>query len=372
MADETPIPLTEADVKDSNLLFRALKKVTGRLLTLGSRISSLEKAPPPLTVAEISRQLQASGAAPLNITQLPGVARQPQLAGAPRLSSTPTGLVLQQYLDTQLLLVGTTSTGFNLNAVVGGNPNTLYQLIQGLTTGTVTSTSTNLMTLDTVQTSTGAKTLQGLWTFQSTQGTVLTPGTVGPSAAFGNGYFELSNTTFFGGTAYGILLSTGGDNFFNCNSGKTLRFRVNNVEQATISTGGVTLTPKITQYDGVNTAAEGVPYLIARYTAAGQAAAVATTLYTTTTTGEYRINYYLSAATTGTSVYTPAYQFTDDLNTKTRTGTSVNLDGIQTAQLTNTLRCASGTAISFATSVGTSTVAPLGTYNVFVLLERLS
>jgi len=312
--DEQNIPFTETDVKEPTLLFRLLRKIVARVVAVAMRVTKLESAPQPLSIQRISQELQASGAAPLNITALPGVAKQPQLAGAPRLSSAPTGLVLQQYQDTQLLLVGTASTGYSLQAVQGGNPNSLITLVSGLSSSATIPTSTSLMTLDTVQTVTtgGIKTVNGSWTFGV-------------------------NQTFSTNIAM---------------------------------TGGI-----LNQYHGLNTAGEGIPYILARSALSSLSTqpASATVLYTATSSGEYRANYYVTVATTGVSGgCTMLFNWNDGIGLQGFLSAGSTFTTKNVVQGTVIVHLAAAQPIQYIPTIASSTGVPVGSVNVYVLLERLS
>ena len=132
-----PLILTEYDVQDHKLLLRHLRQVGERILRLDGRVSQVEQRPPSITTREISRELRALGQAPLRVDNLQGVLANPQPAKAPVYSSEPTGQILQNLYDGQLIVVGTTSTGDKLYRVVGGNPNTLRPLNPNLSGVTV-------------------------------------------------------------------------------------------------------------------------------------------------------------------------------------------------------------------------------------------
>jgi len=159
--DNTPLIATESDVKDQNLLLRFLRRVGTRIGALNSRISNVEAAAKPPTFAAIRSALQAAGPAPLNVQSLPGILAQPQPAGAPRLLATPTGLVLQQLQDTQLVLIAN-GTNYDLYSVIGGNPTTLQQIVAGSTGG-----GGNFMTTTSSQAVSGTKTYSIIQTFNA-------------------------------------------------------------------------------------------------------------------------------------------------------------------------------------------------------------
>lgn len=400
MADDSPIVLTDNDVKDSNLLLRGLRKISLRLTSLGARLGSLERTPIAPSFSRIRDELQADGLAPLNITALPGVASQPQLAGTPRILTVPTGQILQQYQDTQLLLVGSTSTGFTLYSVVSGNPTTLYSLIGSLTGG-------NFMTLDTVQTSTGAKTLTGLWTFStgpkitstadaSITTTIQATSTVGTAArgilSFQSDVAQTQLTAHTSprvSTRYGLTIGgwteltvfSGGNGLAigTQTTGEPLVFGTNNLEAGRFDGDqNLLLNQKITTYHGITTTAEGIPYIVNRSVFTGVSTGIsAVTLYTTTATGEFRITYYLGMTTTGTlTSIGGTFGWTDQFGLRVVISpvfsTTSTVSTLGFIQGTIPVHCVSGAAISWQSNVGTSTVAPLGTYNAYVLLERMS
>ncbi len=146
--DEVPVVITEQDVKDSNLLLRALRKMLGRIADLSRRVVRVEQIPIPPTLEQIRQALQASGSHPLNTTGLLGVQAQPQPASVSLFTTAPTGQVLQSLRDGQLVYV--TSPTPTLYRVVGGNPTTLTPItVTGSLPANVAYTDvTNLFTLN--------------------------------------------------------------------------------------------------------------------------------------------------------------------------------------------------------------------------------
>lgn len=143
---ELPITVTVEDAKSPGLLFRLLTVISQKINDLANKIEKLSdvdsfKFP---TFADIRKALQATGSTPINVTGLRGVLADPQPASALRYDTAPTGQLLQQLSDTQLLVVKN-GTSYDLYHVLGGNPNTLFKLIAGAGGG-------NMMTTDTDQT----------------------------------------------------------------------------------------------------------------------------------------------------------------------------------------------------------------------------
>jgi hypothetical protein len=139
---ETPLIVTDTDVNDKNLLLRFLRKIADRLLQLGNRLAAVETKPSTVSSDAIRRALEASGSTPLNVNGLLGILAQPQPANVTIYSTAPTGQVLQNLKDGQLLIVPG-SPNDSLYYVVGGNPNTLHLLN---TTGSV-NVADNLFTV---------------------------------------------------------------------------------------------------------------------------------------------------------------------------------------------------------------------------------
>ena len=143
---ERPITVTIEDAKNPGLLFRLLTIFADKVNQLANKIEKLPdvsniKIP---TFGDIKQALQATGTTPINVTGLRGVLADPQPASALRYNSAPTGAILQQLKDTQLIITKNGS-GYDLYHVIGGNPNILFKLIAGAAGG-------NMMTTDTDQT----------------------------------------------------------------------------------------------------------------------------------------------------------------------------------------------------------------------------
>jgi len=130
---EAPLIVTDTDVGEKNLLLRFLRKVVDRLLQLGNRISAIETRPSNVNSDAIRQALEANGSTPLNVNGLLGILAQPQPANVTVYSTVPSGQVLQNLKDGQLVIVPGTPND-SLYYVVGGNPNTLHLLN---TTGSV-------------------------------------------------------------------------------------------------------------------------------------------------------------------------------------------------------------------------------------------
>lgn len=141
-----PLIVTEHDVKESGLLLRFLRRVAQAVLKLDSRVERVERVPPPLTTAATQRALQATGPNPLRVDNLRGVLADPQIAAVTHYASAPTGQILQNLKENQLVTVGTTSTGDTLYRVIGGNPNTL-RLISPAISGSAVSVADNVFSI---------------------------------------------------------------------------------------------------------------------------------------------------------------------------------------------------------------------------------
>jgi hypothetical protein len=152
-------------------------------------------------------------------------------------------------------------------------------------------------------------------------------------------------------------------------------------------TGAVTLTNKVTTYNNVATASDGIPYTIASVDATAQAAAVsATTLYTPPANGFYRLSMVLQvtqAATVSSQLGGVTIAYTDGdgsvaqsdamalfnasaaiAASGTGNTTNVKLNG------TKVLYAKSGVAITYAiayTSVGATAMQ----YAYHIKLEKL-
>lgn len=389
--EDTPLVVTETDVKEPALQLRFLRKVSSKLTSITDRLGKLEftkssntpSGPSAPSLTDIRDALQASGRTPLNVNNLLGQLAQPQSAGVIRLSTAPTGQVLQQYKDQQFLLIGTSSTGYSLQTVIGGNPNTLFTLVNSLL-------SANFMTLDTVQTSTGAKTLQGVWAFQanpvvnnSNNGLASIVITNTSTFAAAQSVFRVVNDvvgTFgelgaFGSAvpAYGMIQPT--DTFIYTNStalglmcdNGPIRFASGgNTEQLTLSTGGI-----VSKYHTIATAGEGIAYIVGLVNTSTSAAIGATTIYTPAASGVYRAGVYLNVITVGASTGVTVYvNWTDNIGLPHLIGSGpiTTTSSSSTYSNTFTFRSTGATAITYTSTVSGAT----GVYGVNITLERLS
>lgn len=127
--DLSPV-VTVLDVSNPDLLVRLLRDMSDKVNTINTRIDTVETAPKQnLTQQDlnhIQNSLQSTGTHPLNLTGLKGLQGDVSAAVIP-LPSLPTGLALQTYKDSQLLLI--TKSPLELWVVRGGSPNTATQLI---------------------------------------------------------------------------------------------------------------------------------------------------------------------------------------------------------------------------------------------------
>lgn len=128
--NELPSIVTVSDVSNPELLVRLLRDMADKVSGLNTRINSVVSAPKPgitnKDLAHIQKALQSDGSHPLNITDLQGVQGEVPPAVIP-LPAVPTGLDLQTYRDSQLLLI--TKAPLELWVVRGGNPNTASQIV---------------------------------------------------------------------------------------------------------------------------------------------------------------------------------------------------------------------------------------------------
>lgn len=167
MPELQPPTFTVQDVQQPTLLVRLLRWITGSIIQLSNRVEALittvRENDKTGNVVDIRNALQYGGQFPLNVQGLEGILANPQPAGAERLAAVPDGQLLQQYFDTQFLVV-TNGTAYDLYTVIGGNPNSLVKLIAG-------AGPSNMMTLDTPQTvtSAGVKTVDASWIFEVDQ-----------------------------------------------------------------------------------------------------------------------------------------------------------------------------------------------------------
>jgi hypothetical protein len=395
---EAPIVVTEPDVKEPNLLLRLLRKFSERVVSLGTRVSRIENAAPPPTIGQIKRELEASGSHPLYVGNLLGQLAEPQSASASIYPSDPSGQVLQSLRDSQLLLVGSTSTGFALKVVRGGNPNTLYTLVSGLSTG-------NFMTLDTAQTSTGDKTLQGAWSFKAptllatsaavtstarAAAHVVGPG--GPVASFptiaANTALVVESNSVTNFTA--VVVPANGLGVWSVyQSGSTAAsgFLVYNTGAAggagqwsfvgnggtavplNFSTQAFDIAYKVTSYNGdtLSTSGNGVPSIVARAAVIGASSSTVTNLWTPPVAGEYRLNIYTQTGSTGggSAVYT--YGWNDTGGGHGTTLAAMPLTANNAASASVIIHAATSGSILYTIDAATS-----GTYTAFSVLERLS
>jgi len=127
--DLSPV-VTTTDVSNPDLLVRLLRDMADRVNTINTRIDTVEATPKqnltPQDLNHIQNSLQSTGTHPLNLTGLKGLQGDVPAAVIP-LPSLPTGLALQTYKDSQLLLI--TKSPLQLWVVRGGSPNTATQLI---------------------------------------------------------------------------------------------------------------------------------------------------------------------------------------------------------------------------------------------------
>lgn len=154
MANITPTIITVTDASSPNLLIRVLRALDDKIQTLAANISAVVAQVAQLaktTPVQLRDSMQSTGATPLNITGLRGVAGDPQPASVLRYPAIPTGLPLQTIRDTQLILVAVGAT-YDMYTVIGGSPNTLVKLISGLGGGGGTFVNLQAATPGTVQT----------------------------------------------------------------------------------------------------------------------------------------------------------------------------------------------------------------------------
>ncbi len=126
-----PVTITASDVEDKTLLVRALRSMSDRLAvvenahdTLQTQVAAIPVQPTP---DQVKASLESNGNHPLNIQNLHGVAGEPQLAKLPIIPK-PSGLALQQLENGHIFAVQN-GAAYQVWMVLGGNPNTLTQLI---------------------------------------------------------------------------------------------------------------------------------------------------------------------------------------------------------------------------------------------------
>jgi hypothetical protein len=134
MPDNVAIVVTVEDAKNPGLLVRLLRTISDRIATLGNRIEEVARSIVVPSMDLIRRALQSDGTHPLNISNLRGIAGDPQPAGMLRYTSSPTGLILQNLRDTQLFAVKN-GVAYDVYMVIGGNPNTATLILSGVAAG---------------------------------------------------------------------------------------------------------------------------------------------------------------------------------------------------------------------------------------------
>jgi hypothetical protein len=153
---EYDVRVSIQDVEDKTLLARSLQKITNVLRTIGGKVDTLSStnngssSSNNLSIPQIKSELQSGGSSPLNVEGLLGHLAQAQSAGLAVYSSVPSSAVIQTLKSDQLVLIeGTPDT---LKRVVAGAPSTLKDV------NVASAGPSNMVTTDTVQTITGAKT----------------------------------------------------------------------------------------------------------------------------------------------------------------------------------------------------------------------
>jgi len=229
MKEQLPTTITLTDVQQPNLLVRLLRNIVASIGALGTKVDSISIPKTTIDYARIARELESSGSFPLNVQGLIGVLANPQPAGAVRLNSDPTGQILQQYFDTQLLVVKNGSN-YDLKQVVAGNPSSLVTLLAGGTAG-------NVVTTDTIQTigPSAAKTFDDVVTLSPTTGTAalsVTAGQINSSTQFGCHVYNGSNQSLTTATYTALTFDTEIFDRGGCHSTSS------NTSRITVPTGG--------------------------------------------------------------------------------------------------------------------------------------
>lgn len=147
-------------------------------------------------------------------------------------------------------------------------------------------------------------------------------------------------------------------------------------QAACVLNGTTTITNKITHYNGVTTAGQGIPLVVASLTSSAQNAAIVTaTLFTTATAGLYRLNYSLTVDTAGNAVnLTGTWGWTDSAaHTLTTANIACNTLGANSTSALGlgqiTFSAFASTNITYATAL--SGAIGVGFYTLRLILEQL-
>lgn len=422
---EQPIAATEHDVKDQGLLLRLIRKIIDRIASVGTRVAQLEAVPPPPSAPEIREEIQALGRFPLRVDNLRGELGDPQPAKVTHYDSTPTGLILQGLKDNQLVTVGSTSTGDILYRVIGGNPNTLRQInptISGasiievadasftvfddastgrkmqFSNGSITAGATRIMTIpDTDQILAGRNVNNNFTTSQTISqpfngSLILAVTNTGTSTGSdarvqansdAAGCQLITHSSTKTTTRYGITLGswsevtqfTGTGLAIGTNIATPLVFGTNNVEAGRFdSSQNLHLEQRVSEYLNETAVGSGVPFIVARAGVSNTSASSTGNLiaYTPPVAGEYRVNYTLFVFSTGTNSVTAQYTYSDGITTWVASSVTVPLSSVGVTYGTQFLHAATSTSINVTVAVGTSTVAPIGTYSFYASLEKMT
>jgi hypothetical protein len=174
-------PINLADIRDDQKLLRVLRELEQRVTTLqNDRLNTpivAESVTPTLLAkltAYAARNVQAGGQYPINLSSLHGVGADPQLAAPVILAgtTTPTTSAATYALNTLGVLPAN-----------GSNPDTFWRVVGSSAGGThswsqIATSPSNMVTTDTTQSITGAKTFLAPFTFDFTRGMLGSIGTV--------------------------------------------------------------------------------------------------------------------------------------------------------------------------------------------------
>ena len=317
------------------------RAVNKRLDDLAASAGTVSKSAPQLSIEQIRSALQLRGSTPLNVTGLLGVLSQPQ-AAAPQLAASLS------------LLPPASALGLGTLGITTGAPAAIYFVANsgsGVHTWTQVSTvPANMVTTDTAQSITGIKTL--------TSGEI---DLAGPDAGADQILFK-NAALVQQWTIYQLLGIAGQQGSFR------LQDSVAILDMLAIApaTGAATLRGKITGYDQMATAGEGVPVIVASVDRLAQAALIASTSLFTPGPGNYRLSYVITPTASGAGTATFSYGFTGDAGATGVTRAAVPLTGIGINE-SFYIHAVAGLDITYSVAYA----AP-GTYALHVTLERLS
>lgn len=124
---------------------------------------------------------------------------------------------------------------------------------------------------------------------------------------------------------------------------------------------------RFTTYNNDLVVGNGVTGIVGLSAQTGKTASIgATTLFTPAATGEYRVSYYISTTTAGAGNVITTVNWTDENGAKNIASAAMNLTAGNFQQATYLVH-SGASAIQFST-----TYAATGTYQIYVIVERLS